>query len=36
MPELVALEGGSVSVGDDAVAAFGDALVGDLLTPQSA
>ena len=36
MPNLATLDGGSVSVSEDAVAALGDALVGDLLTPESA
>ncbi len=36
MPNLTTLDGGSVSVSEDAVAALGDALVGDLLTPESA
>ncbi len=36
MPYLTALNGGSVSVREDAVAALGDALVGDLLTSESA
>ena len=36
MPGLTTLDGGSVSVSEDAVAALGDALVGDLLTPASA
>jgi len=35
MPDLTTLDGGSVSVSEDAVATFGDALVGDLLTPES-
>ena len=36
MPNLATLDGGSVSVSEDAVAALGDVLVGDLLTPESA
>ena len=36
MPDLTTLDGGSVSIGEDAVATLGDALVGDLLTPESA
>jgi FAD/FMN-containing dehydrogenase len=36
MPSLTTLDGGSVSIGEDAVATLGDALVGDLLTPESA
>ena len=36
MPNLTTLEGGSISVSEDAVTAFGDALEGDLLTPESA
>ena len=36
MPDLTTLDGGSVSVSEDAVAALSDALVGDLLTPESA
>ena len=36
MPDLTTLDGGSVSVSEDAVAAFSDALVGDLLTRESA
>lgn len=35
MPDLTTLDGGSVSVSEDSVAALGDALVGDLLTPAS-
>ena len=36
MPNLTTLDGGSISVSEDAVTAFGDALEGDLLTPESA
>ncbi len=36
MPDLTALDSGSVSVREDAVAALGDALAGDLLTSESA
>ena len=36
MPNLTTLDGGSVSISEDAIAALGDALVGDLLTPESA
>ncbi len=36
MPDLTTLDGGRVSVSEDAVAAFGAALVGDLFTPVSA
>ena len=36
MPNLTTLDGGSVSISEDVIAAFGDALVGDLLTPESA
>ena len=36
MPNFTTPDGGSVSVSEDAVAALGDALVGDLLTPESA
>ena len=36
MPNLTTLDGGSASVSEDAVAAFGGSLVGDLLTPESA
>jgi hypothetical protein len=35
-PDLTTLDGGSVSVSEDAVATLSDALVGDLLTPESA
>ena len=35
MPSLTTLDGGSISVIEEAVTAFGDALVGDLLTPES-
>ena len=36
MPDLTTLDGGSVSVSEDAVAALSDALVGNLLTSESA
>ena len=36
MPDLTTLDGGRVSVSEDAVAALSDALLGDLLTPESA
>ena len=36
MPNLTTLDGGSVSISEDVVAALGDALVGDLITPESA
>jgi FAD/FMN-containing dehydrogenase len=36
MPNLTTLDGGSVSIGEGAVATLGDELVGDLLTPESA
>ena len=36
MPNLTTLDGGSISVSEDAVTAFGDALEGDLLTPETA
>ena len=36
MPNLTTLDGGSVSISEDVIAALGDALVGDLLTPESA
>ncbi len=36
MPALTTPDGGSVSVSEDAVAALSDALIGDLLTPESA
>ena len=36
MPNLTTPDGGSAPVSEDAVAALGDALVGDLLTPESA
>ena len=36
MPDLTTLDGGSISVSEDAVAAFSDALVGNLLTSESA
>ena len=36
MPDVTTLDGGSVSLSEDAVAALGGALVGDLLTPESA
>ncbi len=36
MPDLTTLDGGSVSINVDVVAAFGGALKGDLLTPDSA
>ncbi len=36
MPDLTTLDGGNVSISQDAIAALGDALVGDLLTSESA
>lgn len=36
MPNLAALDGGMISVSDDAVATLRDSLVGNLLTPSSA
>ena len=36
MPNLTTPDGGSAPVSEDAVAALGDALVGDLLRPESA
>ena len=35
MPDIITLDGGSVSIGEDELASLRDALVGDLLTPDS-
>ena len=36
MPTLTTLDGGSILIGDDAIAALNGTLVGSLLTPESA